>query len=104
MVAGPLKFEPLIKYFTHVLGEHPVHIEEVASTTSAVPVATQKASKAKDAEAKRREMEAKWQEEVGEAEVDTGYSARTPLEEEAEEFEHGMHAAVELDGHARDEL
>lgn len=66
MAAGPLKFEPLIKYFTHVLGENPVHIEEDIASTSAAPVPTTtpaKASKAKDAEAKRREMEAKWQEE-----------------------------------------
>ncbi|KAJ9092944.1 hypothetical protein QFC19_008542 [Naganishia cerealis] len=66
--AGPLKFEPLIKYFTHVIGENPVVIEEVISTqetSSATTPATPKAksSAAKDAAEKRREMEAKWQEE-----------------------------------------
>lgn len=60
-----MKFEPLIKYFTHVLGETPVVVEE---TTSAVGTPTTQAKSAKksavkDAEARRREMEAKWQEE-----------------------------------------
>jgi hypothetical protein len=67
--AGPLKFEPLIKYFTHVLGETPVVVEDAttatpsSSTSTAQAKAAKKSAAAKDAEAKRREMEAKWQEE-----------------------------------------
>ncbi|KAJ9099116.1 hypothetical protein QFC21_003995 [Naganishia friedmannii] len=70
--AGPLKFEPLIKYFTHIIGENPVPVEDVksssktsSSTSSVAASATSKAqsSAAKAAEEKRREMEDKWQEE-----------------------------------------
>lgn len=94
MVAGPLKFEPLIKYFTHVLGENPVHIDEVASTTSAAPVSTQKVNKAKDAEAKRREMEAKWQEE----------ERRDRLRREKKEQERLAQVFAEQDRLAEDEF
>ncbi|KAJ9116301.1 hypothetical protein QFC22_004741 [Naganishia vaughanmartiniae] len=70
--AGPLKFEPLIKYFTHIIGENPVPVEDVKSSTKtstrkstastpAIPKAQSSAAKAADE--KRREMEAKWQEE-----------------------------------------
>lgn len=65
--AGPLKFEPLIKYFTHVLGETPVVAEDetttTTSTTQSQAAKKSAAAAAKDAETKRREMEAKWQEE-----------------------------------------